>query len=165
MQVAEFQKNVALYGYSLKPFASSLARDKDVANDLVQETIFRALSSQGNFKDGTNLKAWMYVIMRNLFINEYRRTKNRKTVTMSKYMVEGTLTMSTVTNQGDTNIELENLSREINLLKNNIKVPFLMYHEGYQYAEIAKKCNVPIGTIKSRIHLARKELKQNVARY
>jgi RNA polymerase sigma-70 factor, ECF subfamily len=165
MKPTEFRENVAKFGYSLKPFAVSLTRDKDDADDLIQETLFRALSSEQKFAEGTNLKAWMYIIMKNIFINDYRRTKNRKTTTMGTFDMQGITTGSVAANQGEQNIAMEHLNVELNLLNNGIKIPFLMHHQGFKYEEIASKLALPLGTIKSRIHLARKELKQKLVRF
>lgn len=80
MEESEFKNSVTKYAYSLKPFALSLTRDMQDANDLIQETLLRALSSHEKFIEGTNLKAWLYTIMKNIFINNYRRNKKRNTI-------------------------------------------------------------------------------------
>jgi len=166
MEETEFRSSVTKYAYSLKPFALSLTRDLQDANDLIQETLLRALSSREKFAEGTNLKAWLYTIMKNIFINNYRRTKKRNTiidVTEDMYLINSS--GSKVVNQGESNISMENVTQAVNLLQDEFKVPFMMHYDGFKYHEIAEKLILPIGTVKSRIHFARKELKQKLNRF
>jgi RNA polymerase sigma-70 factor, ECF subfamily len=165
MKPTAFHENVAKLGNSLKPFAYSLTRDKNDADDLIQETMFKALSRAEKFNEGTNLKAWMYTIMKNIFINDYRRTRNRKTVSFATYDLQEIAIRATATNDGEHNIALENLNFELKQLNFEIKIPFLMHHHGYKYEEIAKKLDVPLGTVKSRIYVARRVLKQKLTRF
>src|SRR6185437_3362610 len=154
------------YAYSLKPFALSLTRDLQDAHDLIQETLLRALSSREKFAEGTNLKAWLYTIMKNIFINNYRRNKKRNTiidVTEDMYLINSSGTR--VVNQGESNISMENVTQAVDLLQDEFKVPFMMHYDGFKYHEIAEKLVLPIGTVKSRIHFARKELKQKLTRF
>jgi RNA polymerase sigma-70 factor (ECF subfamily) len=166
MQNIEFTNSVTKYAYSLKPFALSLTRDMEDAQDLIQETLLRALSSQEKFSEGTNLKAWLYTIMKNIFINNYRRNKKRNTIidtTDDMYVI--TSNSTTVSNQGETNIAMENVTDAVNLLQEEFRVPFMMHYQGFKYHEIADHLTLPIGTVKSRIHFARKELKKKLNRH
>jgi len=166
MEEVEFRNSVTKYAYSLKPFALSLTRDLQDAHDLIQETLLRALSSREKFAEGTNLKAWLYTIMKNIFINNYRRNKKRNTiidVTEDMYLINSSGTR--VVNQGESNISMENVTQAVDLLQDEFKVPFMMHYDGFKYHEIAEKLVLPIGTVKSRIHFARKELKQKLTRF
>jgi RNA polymerase sigma-70 factor, ECF subfamily len=166
MEEIDFTNTVTKYAYSLRPFALSLTRDMEDAHDLIQETLLRALSSQEKFTDGTNLKAWLYTIMKNIFINNYRRNKKRNTIidtTEDMYVINSNGTR--VTNQGESNLAMENVTLAVNLLNEEFRVPFMMHYQGFKYHEIADHLTLPIGTVKSRIHFARKELKKKLKRF
>src|ERR1017187_3541081 len=166
MNESEFVKSVTKYAYSLKPFALSLTRNMEDAHDLIQETLFRALSSEEKFTEGTNLKAWLYTVMKNIFINNYRRTKKRNTIIeVSENINELYSKEARVTNQGESNIAMENVTTAVNMLQSEFNVPFMLHYNGFKYYEIAEQLTLPIGTVKSRIHFARKELKRKLARY
>lgn len=166
MQTIDFTDTVTKYAYSLKPFALSLTRDMEDAQDLIQETLLRALSSQEKFTEGTNLKAWLYTIMKNIFINNYRRNKKRQTIidtTTDMFVINSNSTI--INNQGESNMAMENVTHAVNLLQEEFRVPFMMHYQGFKYHEIADHLTLPIGTVKSRIHFARKELKKKLKRY
>jgi RNA polymerase sigma-70 factor (ECF subfamily) len=166
MQKTEFAPTVTKYAYSLRPFALSLTRDMEDAQDLIQETLLRALSSQEKFTEGTNLKAWLYTIMKNIFINNYRRNKKRNTIidtTDDMYVINSNSTQ--VGNTGESNMAMENVTYAVNMLQEEFRVPFMMHYQGFKYHEIADHLTLPIGTVKSRIHFARKELKKKLKRY
>ncbi|MDQ3071757.1 MAG: RNA polymerase sigma factor [Bacteroidota bacterium] len=165
MSNPEFTKLVTKYSYSLKPFALSLTRDMEEAKDLLQETVFRALSSQDKYTEGTNLKAWLYTIMKNIFINNYRRKVKRNTIidtTDNLYYINSTDT--TILNRGESNMAMNDINTAIDRLSEDYRIPFLMHYQGFKYHEIADHLTLPIGTVKSRIHFARKELKRKLKR-
>jgi RNA polymerase sigma factor (sigma-70 family) len=166
MEEIDYTNTVTKYAYSLRPFALSLTRDMEDAHDLIQETLLRALSSQEKFTEGTNLKAWLYTIMKNIFINNYRRNKKRNTIidtTEDMYVINSNSTK--VTNLGESNMAMENVNLAVNLLQEEFRVPFMMHYQGFKYHEIADHLILPIGTVKSRIHFARKELKKKLTRF
>jgi RNA polymerase sigma-70 factor (ECF subfamily) len=104
--------------------------------------------------------------MRNIFINDYRRKAKQKTIldsTPNEYLIN--LKQATVTNDAISSLRLKEIRKAINELPEIFKTPFLLYFEGYRYNEIAELLNEPLGTIKSRIHFARKLLKDQIARY
>ncbi|MBU3713957.1 MAG: RNA polymerase sigma factor [Ferruginibacter sp.] len=150
----------------LKPFAFTLTRDTESAKDLTQETIYKALANRDKYNVGTNVKAWMYTIMRNIFINNYRR-KNRQNVifdnTPNDFLLDHN--QSAVSNSAESNLKLKEIKTAINNLPDIFKHPFILYYEGYKYNEIAEYLHEPLGTIKSRIHFARKLLKEEISRY
>ena len=150
----------------LKPFAISLTRDMESAKDLIQETLYRALANKEKYNDGTNIKAWMYTIMRNIFINNYRKSAKQKTVfdnTPNDFLLD--YNQFTTANAAETNLGLKEIKEAVYQLPEIFKNPFELYFEGYKYHEIADILAEPLGTIKSRIHFARKLLKQQLTRY
>ena len=150
----------------LKPFAINLTRDTEAANDLYQETLYKALANHDKYNAGTNIKAWLFTIMRNIFINNYRRKAKQKTIfdsTPNDYLIN--LKQATVSNAAETNLRMKEINKAIGQLPEIFKTPFLLYFDGYKYNEIADALNEPLGTIKSRIHFARKLLKEQISRY
>ncbi len=150
----------------LKPFAMTLTRDSESAKDLVQETLFRALANKEKYLDGTNIKAWLYTIMRNIFINNYRRSAKQNTIfdkTPNDFLLD--YNQFTTENAAETGLSVKNIYEAVHQLPDIFKTPFQLYFDGYKYHEIAVVLKEPLGTIKSRIHFARKLLKQQLERY
>jgi RNA polymerase sigma-70 factor (ECF subfamily) len=143
-------------GY-LKGFAYKLTQDWHHAEDLFQETAFLAFKNQNKFRSGSNLRAWLTTIMRNTFINQHR--KRQRSVFTDKENWMDYLDDRTVENDAEEDIAANEIISLIDELGNIYKEPFVMYVTGYKYREIAKKMDLPVGTIKSRIFVARKELK------
>jgi RNA polymerase sigma-70 factor (ECF subfamily) len=160
MTQIEFNSLVAESTKTLKPFAINLTRDSEAADDLLQETVYRALVNHDKFSEGTNLKAWLFTIMRNIFINNYRRMVKRNTIidtTDNMYYLNSSA--SVTKNQAVNDFVMEDLQRAVTSLSDEYRVPFVMHYEGYKYHEIADHLKLPLGTVKSRIFFARKELK------
>jgi RNA polymerase sigma factor (sigma-70 family) len=166
MTTLEFSYSLHKMSKSLKPFALKLTRDMDDANDLMQDTIVKAFTNKDKFTDGTNLKAWLYTIMKNTFITNYQRMIRRGT------FVDTTDNLHYI-NSGDSLIEngaygdfaMEDIQRAIGKLDDVYKTPFMMHFRGFKYHEIADKLAIPIGTVKNRIHIARKILKEELSVY
>lgn len=161
MTVLEFNNRVVNFVENMEPIALNLTKDFEDARDLLQETMYKAFTNRDKFKEGTNLKAWLYTIMKNIFINNYRRQKKKNTIidsTDNFYYLN--LAAPDVPNEGESDMNLENIYEAINKLNEAYRKPFLMHYKGYKYEEIAEEIEVPIGTVKSRIHLARKHLKK-----
>ncbi|HWC55051.1 MAG TPA: RNA polymerase sigma factor [Chitinophagaceae bacterium] len=149
----------------LKPFAVNLTKDTEAANDLYQETLYKALVNKEKYNSGTNIRAWLYTIMRNIFINNYRRNARQKTIfnnTPEDFLIN--LRQVSVPNQAEANIRIKEIRAAIEHLPEIFRSPFLLYFDGYKYQEIAEILHEPLGTIKSRIHFARKLLKEQIAR-
>jgi RNA polymerase sigma-70 factor, ECF subfamily len=145
---------------SLKPFAINLTRDTEAAEDLLQETVYRALVNHDKYTDGTNLKAWLFTIMRNIFINNYRRMVKRNTIIdTTDNMFYLNSSSSVAKNEAVNDFVMQDLEKAVNSLSAEFRVPFIMHYEGYKYHEIADYLKLPLGTVKSRIFFARKELK------
>lgn len=166
MSVIEFDDLLVNHTEFLKPFAITLTRDNETAKDLMQETIYRALANKDKYNVGTNIKAWLYTIMRNIFINNYRRKSKQNTVfdnTPNDFLLD--YNQVTVANAAEANLKLKEINKAIDGLPDIFKNPFLLYFDGYKYDEISKMLVEPLGTIKSRIHFARKLLKSQLKRY
>jgi RNA polymerase sigma-70 factor (ECF subfamily) len=145
---------------SLKPFALKLTKDMEEANDLLQETILKAFTNRDKFTDGTNLKAWLYTIMKNTFITNYQRMVRRNTfidTTDNLHYINSS--SNTTENRAYSSFALRDINQAIAQLDDAYKTPFMMHFRGFKYHEIADRLQIPIGTVKNRIHIARKELK------
>ena len=166
MSVLEFEELLVDNSDFLKPFAINLTRDNEAAKDLYQETLYKALANQEKYNAGTNIKAWLFTIMRNIFINNYRRTAKQKTVfdnSANDFLLNNN--QVTVSNVAESNIEMKEIKKAIYNLPEIFKTPFSLYFDGYKYHEIAEALHEPLGTIKSRIHFARKLLKEQITRH
>ena len=165
MSVTEFNEMLLDNSGSLKPFAISLTHDHQSAKDLYQETMYKALANRDKYGTGTNIKAWLFTIMRNIFINDYRRKAKQKAI--FDYSGNEVLVSSgtaVVKNGGESALHLKEINQAIYHLPQIFRTPFLLYFEGYRYHEIAYSLNEPLGTVKSRIHFARKLLKNHLDR-
>ncbi len=166
MAALDFDQQLIKNADFLKPFAFTLTRDNETAKDLLQETMFRALANKDKYHVGTNVKAWLYTIMRNIFINNYRRKARQNTIfdnTPNEFLLNHN--QATVTNNAEVSLRMKDIKEAIHNLPDIFKNPFMMYYDGYKYNEIAEALNEPLGTIKSRIHFARKLLKEEISRY
>ena len=166
MSTAEFSLLLSDNADFLKPFAINLTKDHESAKDLFQETLYRALSNKDKYNVGTNIKAWMYTIMRNIFINNYRRRAKQNTIfdnTPNDFLLDHN--QSAVPNSAETNMRIKDIERAVYNLPELFKKPFMLYFEGYKYHEIAVMLNEPLGTIKSRIHFARRLLKEEISKF
>jgi RNA polymerase sigma-70 factor (ECF subfamily) len=165
MSLTEFNLLLLNNAYSLRPFAVSLTRDQETAKDLFQETLYKALANRDKYSTGTNIKAWLYTIMRNIFINDYRRKSKQKTIfNNTPYDTLINSGYNVINNDAESRMQLKEINRLIQQLPQLFRTPFLLYFEGFRYHEIAENLNEPLGTIKSRIHFARKLLKEQLSR-
>ncbi|MEZ4918697.1 MAG: RNA polymerase sigma factor [Saprospiraceae bacterium] len=163
MNTLEFNNNLNSLTSLLHSFAYNLTKNSEDAKDLYQETTFRALSNREKFQPGTNFKAWMFTIMKNIFINNYRKKVKANTIldtTDNQYYLNSG--NHAAPNSAEGGILLKELNSMVDSLDDSIKVPFLMHFEGFKYQEIADELDLPLGTVKSRIFFARKELKEKV---
>jgi len=163
MSTLQFVKQFNSFQDKLLAFAIKLTKNQEEAKDLLQETAMRAYDNREKFKVGTNFKGWVTTIMRNTFINNYRREKRRRTVNEPLdtflFAVENT---NTVSNGAYSRLTMEELEAMFEEIGDAYKVPFLMFFKGYHYDEIAEQMEIPMGTVKSRIFFARKKLKNLV---
>jgi RNA polymerase sigma-70 factor (ECF subfamily) len=161
MKNKKFENQLVESESVLENFAYSLTHNPDEAKDLVQETFLKALLHKKAYKEGTNLRAWLFTIMKNTFINNYRRNKKVQSVITKEDSTPWINNISgNVIYQADHNTKYAQIVMLINTLPEEQKIPFEMINQGYKYWEIAEKFNIPIGTVKSRIFLARQKLNQ-----
>lgn len=166
MSTIEFNQLLITNAEFLRPFAITLTHDNEIAKDLFQETLFRALANKEKYNVGTNIKAWLYTIMRNIFINNYRKKARQNTVldnSPNEFLLDYNQTTSS--NSAEATLQLKEIQASIHQLPEIFKKPFLLYFDGFKYHEIAGMLKEPLGTIKSRIHFARKLLKAQIERY
>lgn len=150
----------------LEGFAMNFTRDVEDANDLVQDTIIKAIRYHYLYKEGTNLRAWLYTIMRNTFINNYRSGSRHKAfVNTTEDLSSYQLYKSAEKNLGENTFMMDDINTALRTLQPAYSIPFLKYFEGYKYHEIADELQIPIGTVKTRIHVARQLLKDQLKMY
>ncbi|HNP97922.1 MAG TPA: RNA polymerase sigma factor [Bacteroidia bacterium] len=163
---APFKELVSEESKPLRAFALKLTHDQEEANDLLQDTMLKAFVNEEKFSEGTNLKGWLYTIMKNIFINKYRRAMKSAVFnddTDNQYYINSGSNISR--NEGDSNLVMKDVSSAISDLSENLRTPFLLSYTGYKYEEIAHRLQIPLGTVKVRIHNARKELMKKLAVY
>ena len=165
MSTTEFDNRFEQVSALLNSFAYNLTKNMEDAKDLFQETAYRAMTNREKFRPGTNFKAWVFTIMKNIFINNYRKKMKANTImdsTDNLYYINSGKTI--ISNQAESNILMKELTKMIEELDDSIKIPFVMHYHGYKYQEIADHLNLPLGTVKSRIFFARKELKSLIGK-
>ena len=144
-------------------FALMLTANRDDAQDLLQDTTLKVLDNQDKFVDNVNFKGWVLTVMRNIFINNYHKIVRVQTVVDSSADLYN---LDVVNDSGfdspDKAYQIKEITKAINGLNDDLKVPFSMFLSGYKYKKKKKKLNVPLGTVKSRIFFARQELQKRL---
>jgi RNA polymerase sigma-70 factor (ECF subfamily) len=164
MSQLEFYTRFDQLAVMLQSFAYNLTKNQEDARDLFQETAYRALTNRDKFSPGTNFKAWSFTIMKNIFINNYRKKVKSNTImdsTDNMYFINSG--DNAIANAAEANMLMEELTGMIERLDDSIRIPFMMHYQGFKYQEIADELELPLGTVKSRIFFARKELKELIA--
>ncbi len=165
MSTLEFNNILTSMESYLLAFAMKFTRNIDDAKDLTQETMLKAIRYKDYYKPKTNFKAWIFTIMKNIFINQYRRKSRSKTIfddSTDLYLLNNT------TENRDTpyhRITDEELTSKLETLSDEYKKPFEMHFEGFKYKEIAEELDIPLGTVKSRIFIARKKMMDLLPEY
>ena len=162
MTAIEFNHQLINLEQGLKRYAISLTANTEDALDLIQETYLKAFSSRDKFVDHTNLKAWVFTIMKNTFINNYRRSVRENTAfdnTRDLYFLNQSKISSLAT--PDSEVRADEIRKHIDRLEDDYRIPFQMHFNGYKYKEIADHLNLKIGTVKSRIFFGRKKLMES----
>lgn len=150
-----------LYFYALR-----LTSDSERADDLLQETMLKVLTYRDKFKQNTNFKAWVYTIMKNTFINDYRRNlKAKNTFDDINNDLHLLFSKDKVYPAPDSFYRSKEIHNSIDALEDEYRIPFTMFFEGYKYKEIADKLDLPLGTVKSRIFFTRQKLKKTLKEY
>lgn len=148
---------------NLMSFAYQLTSNREAAEDLVQDTTLKVLDNEGKYVDNVNFKGWVLTIMRNIFINNYRRQVRSATIidtTDDLYHLN--ISQESGLDTPESIFATKEISKAINEFSDDYRVPFTMYVAGYKYSEIADHMGLPLGTVKSRIFFARKRLQQTL---
>ncbi|MBK9793442.1 MAG: sigma-70 family RNA polymerase sigma factor [Sphingobacteriales bacterium] len=168
-----FEDELLPHADALYNFAYHLTYNEEDANDLVQDTFMKAFRFINSFDSGTNAKAWLFKILKNGFINEYRRKKKEP----SKVDYEDIIAYQDADeDKGGVAFDLREdifdgmMGDEITIALNSLPIDFktvilLCDIEGFTYEEIAKIIDIPIGTVRSRLHRARNMLKESLKEY
>ncbi|AZQ61030.1 RNA polymerase sigma factor [Flammeovirga pectinis] len=166
MTAVEFNYNLQHLIPALEPFAYKLTKDSANAKDLIQETMLKAFSNKEKFMVGTNMKAWVFTIMRNTFLTNYQKSARQKTfIDTSENLHFINSTSIKQENSAYGNFAMNDIQKAIAELDDAYSEPFMMYFRGFKYHEISDRLSIPIGTVKNRIFLARKELKEVLSMY
>ena len=159
MASAKFQSELMNLQSNLLNFAYMLTSNRDDAYDLLLDTTLKALDNEEKYAENTNFKGWVFTIMRNIFINNYRRqVRNSTIIDTTEDLYHVNLSQESGLTSPEGSVAVKEISVAINNFSDEYKVPFTMYLAGYKYNEIAEKMSLPLGTVKSRIFFARKRL-------
>ena len=160
-EATQFTDKITAMYPELRRFAYKLTMNMDSANDLVQDSILKALDNKDKYVYQNNFKGWVFTIMRNIFINNYRHSLRMLNVSNTNIPQE---CLTKITNEGaDDNIyDAQLIYEAVDNLPEKIKSPFNMFIDGLKYREIAEQCGLPLGTVKSRIFFARKKLQEEL---
>jgi RNA polymerase sigma factor, sigma-70 family len=156
---------VQLQGNMLN-FALRLTSDMEDAEDLTQETTLKALTNIDKYYDNVNFKGWVFTIMHNIFVNNYRRAVRSQTVVdQTENLYHLNLPQDSGFDTPDGAYAYEEITEVLNSFHDEYRVPFTMHVSGYKYEEIAEDLKLPLGTVKSRIFFARKRLQEILKDY
>lgn len=163
MSTTTFTKELIDAQEDLLRLAYKLTADRDDANDLLQETSLKALDNEDKYMPDTNFKGWVCTIMRNIFINNYRRLVREQTfVDTTDNLYHLNLPRDTAYESTERAYDLKEMRRVVNALPKEYRIPFSMHISGFKYREIADKLGLPLGTVKSRIFFTRQRLQQEL---
>lgn len=162
MSESEFFDRVSKLRGSLSILAKRFTRDREELSDLVQDTILKALISRHRYHTDTNLKGWLFTIMKNTFINNCRRNKLRSGSQHEAESVRLTLKDDHTFSLPDAAFYYHEMLDKVNTLRQDLLIPFDLYRRGYKYDQIAGHLGMPIGTVKSKIFNARKEIQRRL---
>ena len=154
-----FRRDLIAVQDELLRYAYKLTMDRDEAYDLLQETSLKALDNRDKYTPDTNFKGWMYTIMRNIFINNYRKAVRDQTfVDHTDNLYHLSLPQDAGFESTESAYDTKEIRRAVNSLPREYRVPFAMHVSGFKYREIADKLSLPLGTVKSRIFFTRQRL-------
>lgn len=165
MSTVEFNNTLTSMESYLLAFAMNYTKNLEDAKDLTQETMLKAIRYKDYYKPKTNFKAWIFTIMKNTFINQYRRKKRSNTIfdnSTDLYLLNN----STENRDSPYNYMADGeVNKKLDTLSEEYKKPFELHYAGYKYKEIAEQLDIPLGTVKSRIFIARKKLMELLPEY
>lgn len=163
---ANFENKLLSLQSNLLNFAYLLTSNRDDAYDLLQDTTLKALDNEDKYVDNVNFKGWVFTIMRNIFINNYRKVVRSATVIdQTEDLYHLNLPQESGLETPEGSIAATEITAAINSFSDEYRVPFSMHVADYKYNEIADKMNLPLGTVKSRIFFARKRLQEMLKDY
>jgi RNA polymerase sigma-70 factor (ECF subfamily) len=163
MTAIEFNTRIVGERTPLRNFALSLTHNAEDALDLLQETYLKALSYRSKFEDNTNLRAWLFTIMKNTFINSYRReVKSKQLISKGDENALNRAFSQNSYDHSESRMNAKEIVKKIAALPAEYRIPFARYYNGYRYEEIATQMSLPLGTVKSRIFIARKLLMEQL---
>lgn len=166
MDPEAFSKKLVSLQSSMLHFAYSLTANRDDAYDLLQDTTLKALDNRDKYIDNTNFKGWVFTIMRNIFINNYRRVvRNQTVVDQSDDLHLLNVVQDSGLDTPEGVFAMHEINKCINSFNAEYREPFSMFVSGYKYHEIAEKMALPLGMVKSRIFFARKKLQMSLKDY
>ena len=159
------QRLLGLQG-NLFNFACMLTSNREEAKDLLQDTTLKALDNEEKYIDNVNFKGWVFTIMRNIFINNYRRiVRNQTIVDQTEDLYHLNLPQESGFDSPDSSFTIKEITKAINGFSDEYKIPFSMHLAGFKYHEIAERMDLPLGTVKSRIFFARQRLQELLKDY
>ena len=159
MNTPQFQERLLDLQMNLLNFAYMLTSDREEAQDLLQDTTLKALDNEDKYIDNVNFKGWVFTIMRNIFINNYRRiVRNQTIVDQTEDLYHLNLPQESGFDTPDGSYTVQEIMKAINSFSDEYRIPFSMHIEGFKYHEIAEKMQLPLGTVKSRIFFARQRV-------
>lgn len=163
MKSLSFRKDLLSVQDELLRFAYKLTSNRDEANDLLQETSLKALDNEEKFTPDTNFKGWMFTIMRNIFINNYRKVVREQTfVDQTDNLYHLNLPQESGFDNTESAYDLKEIYKAMNALSDEYRIPFSMHISGFKYREIADQLDLPLGTVKSRIFFTRQRLQEDL---
>lgn len=163
MKTKNFRKELIGVQEELLHFAYKLTTNRQEADDLLQDTSLKALDNEDKYTPETNFKGWMYTIMRNIFINNYRKVLRDQTfVDTTENLYHLNLPRDWGFESTEKAYDIKEMRRVVNALPKEYKVPFAMHLSGFKYREIADKLALPLGTVKSRIFFTRQRLQEEL---
>lgn len=165
MNSRKFQDRLVALQSNMLNFAYILTSNRDDAYDLLQDTTLKALDNEDKYLDNTNFKGWVFTIMRNIFINNYRRNARSAMVLDSTDDLYHLNAPQQVYSSPENSYAVNEVYDAIDGFSPEYKVPFSLHLRGFKYAEIAQRMNLPVGTIKSRIYYARQKLRLKLRDY
>lgn len=158
-QKDEFYAKLLALQDNLRNFAYLLAGNWEDADDLVQETMLKTLVNKDKYVANVNFKGWVFTIMRNIFINHYRRlTRNQTIIDQTEDLFHLNLPQESGFDTPEGSISVYEITRAINSFSDEYRIPISMHIAGYKYNEIADRLDLPLGTVKSRIFFVRQKL-------
>ena len=161
-----FQERLIGLQGNLLNFAYQLTTNREQAEDLLQDTTLKALDNEDKYVDNVNFKGWIFTIMRNIFINNYRQSVRKATVIdQTEDLYHLNISQESGLQSPEGSYAVKEINVALNSFSDEYRIPFNLFVAGYKYNEIAEKMNLPLGTVKSRIFFARKRLREQLADY